>query len=83
MKEIPSSHEELVLKLDSMRPDGTFDRPLEQKDVTGVLQLAFERVRIAEEQTRAAIQESTDRLMLETQATRDLVRSLTPPEGVK
>lgn len=81
MKESPSLHEELVLKLDSMRPDGTFDRPLEQKDVTGVLQLAFERVRIAEEQTRAAIQESTDRLMIETQATRDLVRSLTPPKA--
>jgi hypothetical protein len=79
----PSSHEELVRRLDSMRPDGTFERPLEPKDVTGVLQLALERVRLAEEQTTLALQESTDRLLLETAATRDLVRSLTNPPSRK
>lgn len=77
-REQPSSHEELVRRLDSIGPDGTFDTPLEPKDVTSVLQLALERVRNAEAQTLAALQESTERLLNETSATRALVRSLTP-----
>jgi hypothetical protein len=34
---------------------------------------------LAEEQTTLALQTSTDRLLLETAATRELVRSLTDP----
>lgn len=75
----PESAEEISKRLDSMRPDGTFDRPLEAQDVTNVLEFALERVRVAAESTTAALESATARLLQETEATRELARSLTNP----
>jgi hypothetical protein len=76
----PPSRAALEQKVDSLRP-GSPAPPasLDQGEVTGVIDLALERLEIAQHHTVSAVQAASQRLLDEAQRTRDLARSLTVP----
>jgi len=75
----PAREAEITHALESIRPDGSSDRPIALADVTGVLELALERVRLEVERTHATLSCATNRLMHETRAMRATTRRLTDP----
>jgi hypothetical protein len=72
------SRDELEVKLDSLRP-GARQVRLEPEDVTGVIDLALERLKIAQESGTAALQAATDRLLSESAAAQALASTVLPP----
>jgi hypothetical protein len=79
----PTSREELVVKLDSLSPEagGTSGVTCEllQEEVTGVIDLALERLQVGAEDGGAALRAATERLLGETTATRALAIRLSKP----
>jgi hypothetical protein len=71
----------LEKKLNSIRPDGSTDEPIAPEDVTGLLELARERLRAAVEHTDLVLTRSTERLQRETEALREFSERLSkrPP----
>ena len=70
--------DDLERKLDSLRPGAT-PEPIADEDVTGVIQLASERMISASDQTSAALDSATQRIHDESDRTRRLLLSLRPP----
>lgn len=78
------SPETIQAKLESIRPDGTSDRPIAPEDVTGILNLALERLADAQTAAHTAILEAAERLTRETRKTMAATRALTdPPKALK
>jgi hypothetical protein len=78
----PPTPDAIKRKLDSLRPPGASERPsapvvLEQDEVTGVINLALERIAVANAST--AVEVAARRLMRESCATQEIMRSLSPP----
>lgn len=72
------SREELEERLDSMRP-GAEPQPFEEGEVTGLIDLALERLQIAQQSTASHLEAATRRLLDEAELTRELARRLTKP----
>jgi hypothetical protein len=83
----PASREELVVKLDSLRPEagGTSGVTCEllPEEVTGVIGLALERLQAGAEDGGATLRAATERLLDETTATRALAIRLSQPPPQK
>lgn len=78
-----SEPESVAEKLESIRPDGTTDRPLSDADVSDVLGEALRRVRAAVDNSAALLREETQRLLSAAASTRELTQRLTePPAGL-
>jgi hypothetical protein len=78
----PASREALVEQLDSMRPGAPqCPRQLAPEDVTGLLDLALERLQHAHDTGAVALLAATERLLEETHATQALAKRLStqPP----
>lgn len=69
----------LQTALDSIKPDGTSDRRLAPEEVTGVLDLAFQRLDEAQAASARSIDRAAARLKRETRATRALSQDLLMP----
>lgn len=65
--------------LESIRPDGSAERRLEVGEVTAVLDLAFERLRVAQEESGTRLRLATRRLTHEARATRALSQEIQLP----
>jgi hypothetical protein len=77
----PPTRDELVEKLDSLRPGPGGARHLAPEDVTGVIDLALERLQAAQEHGSVALLAATERLLEESEATCALAKRLSdrPP----
>jgi hypothetical protein len=78
----PPTPDAIKRKLDSLRPPGASEPPsapvrLEPDEVTGVINLALERIAVANAST--AVEIAARRLMRESSATQEIMRSLSPP----
>jgi len=69
----------LQTALDSIKPDGTSDRGLAAEEVTGVLDLAFQKLDEAQAASARSIDRAAARLTRETRATRALSQDLLMP----
>lgn len=73
----------LERKLDSMRPGEPEPEALDGEDVTGVIYLAVERVTAAQAESSSALRTATERLLHESERTRELTRALSHPPSSK
>lgn len=79
-KSEPPTAAELERKADSLRP-GAEPQPLEPEEVTGVIDLARERLQVAQDATSSTFEAATRRLREEAQRAVELARRLsTPPK---
>lgn len=76
----PPSREDLERKTDSLRP-GADPEALDPNDVTGVIDLATERLRVAQEAATAALEDATRKLHREAERACRLARSMRPEKG--
>lgn len=77
-----SDRETIERKLDSMRPGAPQPaEPIDDDEITGVMQLAVMRVAEAQRETSDALRSATARLVAETERTRELTRALSVPPG--
>jgi hypothetical protein len=78
----PPTPETLERKCDSLRPGGN-PEPLDPGEVTGVIDLALERLQVAQEATTSALEAATKRLQDETRLAIAFARrlSMPPPKG--
>jgi hypothetical protein len=67
-------------KTDSLRP-GCEPEPLDPGEVTGVIDLALERLRAAQEATTSALEDSARKLQAEAERARRLARSVRPEKS--
>jgi hypothetical protein len=72
----PGNRAEITAQLNSIRPDGSSDKPIQPHNVTAVLELAIERVDAAQVAMADALTAATERLLVETEKTTALARAL-------
>jgi hypothetical protein len=78
----PPTRDELVVKLDSLRPGAPPPGPTERldpEDVTGVIDLALERLQVGHDAGHAALQAATHRLITQTARSIELAQTVLPP----
>lgn len=77
-KSTPPTPEQIERKTDSLRP-GAAQEFIDANEVTGVIDLALERLRAAQEATTGALEAATKRLEDEARRAVDLARSVSLP----
>lgn len=77
----PPTAETIQRKTDSLRP-GEEPEHLEPGEVTGVIDLALERLQAAQQATTSALESATERMRDEARRAMDLARrlSMNPPK---
>lgn len=74
----PPAAEAIERKTDSLRPGGE-PQPLDPNEVTGVIDLALERLQVAQQATTNALAAATKRMQTEADYARSLAERVSAP----